>query len=214
MVMISQYIQILSHYVAHPKWIWRDMSTMHQLKKRKWWKDGMRSQNCWERWSTELCLRVCSLPSSQWCKGYLWPWMQRWDRPGVPCFSQAPRKCQFLQTPGCTLSSKVLKLLRVEISWLVSQGSSYTYEYSTGAFLASTPDSEIAVGWAEVVFPLQRRGKWQLSSDWKWCCFMFIYRSPQTNGAHQQRPSEIKAKRPWWLLKYYFGVLYTMNKLD
>ena len=41
----------------------------------------------------------------------------RWDRPGVPCFSQAPRKCQFLQIPGCTLSSKVLKLLRVEISW-------------------------------------------------------------------------------------------------
>ena len=41
----------------------------------------------------------------------------RWDRPGVPRFSQAPRKCQFLQTPGCTLSSKVLKLLRVEISW-------------------------------------------------------------------------------------------------
>ena len=41
----------------------------------------------------------------------------RWDRPGVPGFSQAPRKCQFLQIPGCTLSSKVLKLLRVEISW-------------------------------------------------------------------------------------------------
>ena len=41
----------------------------------------------------------------------------RWDRPGAPHFSQAPRKCQFLQTPGCTLSSKVLKLLRVEISW-------------------------------------------------------------------------------------------------
>ena len=39
------------------------------------------------------------------------------------------------------LSSKVLKLLRVEISWLVSKGSSYTYEYSTGAFLASIPDS-------------------------------------------------------------------------
>ena len=54
MVMISQYIQILSHYVAHPKWIWRDMSTMHQLKKRKWWKDDMRSHICWERWSTEL----------------------------------------------------------------------------------------------------------------------------------------------------------------
>ena len=34
MVMISQYIQILSLNVAHPKWIWRDMSTMHQLKKR------------------------------------------------------------------------------------------------------------------------------------------------------------------------------------
>ena len=41
----------------------------------------------------------------------------RWDRPGSPHFSQAPRKCQFLQIPGCTLSSKVLKLLRVEISW-------------------------------------------------------------------------------------------------
>ena len=25
----------------------------------------------------------------------------RWDRPGVPSFSQAPRKCQFLQIPGC-----------------------------------------------------------------------------------------------------------------
>jgi len=86
------------------------------------------------------CLRVCSLPSSQGCKGYLWPWTQWWDRPGALHFSQAPRKCQFLQTPGCTLSSKVLMLLRVEISWLVSKGSSYTYEYSTGAFLASIPD--------------------------------------------------------------------------
>ena len=41
----------------------------------------------------------------------------RWDRPGVPSFSQAPRKCQFLQIPGCMLSCKVLKLLGVEISW-------------------------------------------------------------------------------------------------
>ena len=41
----------------------------------------------------------------------------RWNRPGAPHFSQAPRKCQFLQIPGCTLSSKVLKFLRVEISW-------------------------------------------------------------------------------------------------
>ena len=41
----------------------------------------------------------------------------RWDRSGALRFSQAPRKCQFLQIPGCTLSSKVLKLLRVEISW-------------------------------------------------------------------------------------------------
>ena len=65
----------------------------------------------------------------------------RWDRPGALRLSQAPRKCQFLQTPGCMLRSKVLKLLRVEISWLVSKGSSYTYEYSTGAFLASIPDS-------------------------------------------------------------------------
>ena len=82
-----------------------------------------------------------------------------------------------------------------------------------GLFGLHSWQCEIAAGWAEVVFPLQRRGKWQLSSDWKWCCFMFIYRSPQTNGAHQQRPSEIKAKRPWWLLKYYFGVLSTTNKL-
>ena len=65
----------------------------------------------------------------------------RWDRPGSPHFSQAPRKCQFLQTPGCTLSSKVLMLLRVEISWLVSKGPSYTYEYSTGAFLVSISDT-------------------------------------------------------------------------
>ena len=41
----------------------------------------------------------------------------RWNRPGAPRFSQAPRKCQFLQIPGCTLRSKMLKLLRVEISW-------------------------------------------------------------------------------------------------
>ena len=69
-------------------------------------------------------------------------------------------------------------------------------------------------GWAEVVFPLQRRGEWQRSPDWRWCCFMFTYGSPQTDGAHQQRPSEIRAKRPLWRLKYYFGVLSTMNKLD
>ena len=69
-------------------------------------------------------------------------------------------------------------------------------------------------GWAEVVFPLQRRGEWQRSPDWRWCCFMFTSGSPQTDGAHQQRPSEIRAKRPLWLLKYYFGVLSTMNKLD
>ena len=40
-----------------------------------------------------------------------------WDRPGALHFSQAPRKRQFLQIPGCTLSSKVSELLRVEISW-------------------------------------------------------------------------------------------------
>ena len=41
----------------------------------------------------------------------------RWDRPGALHFSHAPRKCQFLRIPGCTLSSKVSELLRVEISW-------------------------------------------------------------------------------------------------
>ena len=188
---------------------------MHQLKKRKWWKDDMRSHNCWERWSTELCLRVCSLPSSQWCKGYLRPWTEWWDRPGALHFSQAPRKCQFLQIPGCMLSSKVLKLLRVEISWAGFSGIQlHLWVQHRGFSGLHSWQCEIAAGWAEVVFPLQRRGNWQLSSGWKWCCFMFIYWSPQTNGVHQQRPSEIKAKRPWWLLKYYSGVLSTMNKLD
>ena len=121
----------------------------------------------------------------------------RWDRPGAPHFSQAPRKCQFLQTPGCTLSSKVLKLLRVEISWAGFSGIQlHLWVQHRGFFGLHFWHCEIAAGWAEVVFPLQRRGKWQLSSDWRWCCFMFIHWSPQTNGAHQQRPSEIKAKRP------------------
>ena len=141
MVMISQYIQILSHYVAHPKWIWRDMSTMHQLKKR----NGGRTICALTIAEKDEALSFASgsavSPSSQWCKGYLQPWTQWWDRPGALHFSQAPWKCQFLQTPGCTLSSKVLMLLRVEISWLVSKGPSYTYEYSTGAFLVSISDT-------------------------------------------------------------------------
>ena len=120
MVIVSQYIQILNHYVAHPKWTWRDMSAMHQFKKKKQkmvegWHALSQLLRKIKLWALHQGLRS-SLPLSK-VKDAYGLGGSGWDRPGALCFSHAPRKRQFLRIPGCTLSSKVSKLLRVEISW-------------------------------------------------------------------------------------------------
>ena len=119
MAIVSQFIQIVSHYVAHPTWTWRGMSAMHQLKKKKKMVEGWYALSQLLRkvklWALHQGLQA-SLPLSK-VKDAYGLGGSRWDRPGALHFSQAPRKRQFLRIPGCTLSSKVSELLRVAISW-------------------------------------------------------------------------------------------------